>query len=74
VPGGVISGVDALLEVGTLTIAVAEAVRRCLVRYEADRGSDGLVGVDVLELNEDRRLTSGELGAEEAGEQWEGGV
>jgi hypothetical protein len=55
----------------TAGTAVAEGVRRCLVRYEADLGNEGRV---ELELKEDRRLTSGEDGADEAGEQWEGGV
>ena len=53
---------------GATSTAVAEAVRRCLVRYEADLGNEGRVGVE-LELKEDRRPTSSEGGADEAGEQ-----
>jgi hypothetical protein len=48
----------------------ADGVRRFLLRYEADRGSDGF-GPDVID---ERRLTSGETVAEEAGDRWEGGV
>lgn len=49
---------------------VADGVRRCLLRYEAERGSEGF----WPEVIDDRRLTSGETVAEEAGDRWEGGV
>lgn len=49
----------------------AEGVRRCLVRYEDDRGKAGRAGAP---WKDGRRLTSGDAGADEAGERWEGGV
>lgn len=52
----------------------AEAVRRCLERYEAERGRVGFVEVPLGETREDLRLTSGVEGAEVAGERWDGGV
>jgi len=52
----------------------ADGVRRCFVRYEAERGRM------VLELlvggwwKDDLRLTSGDVGVDEAGDLLEGGV
>jgi len=56
--------------VWTSSRLVIEGVRRCLLRYEADRGSDGR-GPD---WKDERRLTSGDPEAEEAGDRCEGGV
>jgi hypothetical protein len=74
VPGGVRS-IES--DVGML----ADGVRLCLVRYEAERGSAGravALGeppfVDVVPWKDDRRLASGDEGAEVAGERWDGGV
>jgi hypothetical protein len=62
--------------------AGAEGVRRCFIRYDADRGSAGLVD-DVGDMGpppfcgwliEGLRLWLGEEGADEAGDLWEGGV
>lgn len=51
--------------------AAAAGVLLCLVRYDADLGSDGL----GLDWKEERLLTSGDDGAELAGDRWwEGGV
>lgn len=51
----------------------AGCVRRCFVRYDADRGSDGRTLL-VWPWKEDLRLISGETGADEAGDRREGGV
>lgn len=64
VPCGVNVPVDPSLR------ADAEGVRRCLVRYEADRGRLGL----GLDCREDRRLATGDADADEAGDRCEGGV
>jgi hypothetical protein len=50
---------------------VTEGVLRCLLRYDADRGR--IAGRDP-DCKDPRRLTSGEVEAEEAGDRWEGGV
>lgn len=76
-PGGVISGVDPLAEyaVAAPVPEVTEGVRLCLVRYEADRGSEGLgdwafgEAAGLVPWNEDLRLTVGDEGAEDAGER-----
>lgn len=52
-----------------LLMVVTEGVRRCLFRYEAERGRDGR-WPDC----EERRLASGEADAEEAGDRFDGGV
>lgn len=54
----------------TSLMAEADGVRRCLARYEADRGRLGR----LPDVNDERRLASGDPDAEEAGERWEGGV
>jgi hypothetical protein len=51
----------------------ADCVRRCLVRYDVERGSDGREPVFWL-WKDGLRLASGETGAEVAGDRWEGGV
>jgi hypothetical protein len=48
----------------------ADADRRCLVRYEADRGSEGRGPF----WSDGLRLESGDTGAEEEGDRWDGGV
>ena len=53
---------------------IADCVRRCLVRYEVERGRAGRGLVFVCPWKDGLRLTSGETGAEEAGDRWEGGV
>jgi hypothetical protein len=50
---------------------VMDGARRCLLRYEADRGSGDR---GPLEWMEDRRLESGEFDADEAGDRCDGGV
>lgn len=80
VPGGVISMEEWDTE-GDVE-ALADGVRRCLVIYDADRGSAGrgeeAAGeppfTDAVPWMEDRRLALGDEGAEDAGERWEGGV
>jgi hypothetical protein len=52
--------------------ATADGVRRCLVRYEADRGRAGRVA--EAWWREGLRLLPGEAGADDAGDRWEGGV
>lgn len=86
VPGGVISGVDTLAtpweEESRPASAAAGCVRLFLVKYEAERGNCGLDTAPAppapvetpVPWNDDLRLTSGDEGAEEAGERWEGGV
>lgn len=64
VPCGVSVPVDPSLR------AEAEGVRRCFVRYEADRGRLGL----GLDCSDDRRLATGDAEADEAGDRCEGGV
>lgn len=49
--------------------AETEGVRRCLLRYEAERGRLGR-GLE----SEERRLVFGEAAADDAGDWWEGGV
>ncbi len=56
------------------TMLEAEGVRRCFIRYEADRGRAGLVLLGAVWWKEGLRLTSGELGVDEAGDLLEGGV
>ena len=51
-------------------IALTDGVRRCFVRYEAERGSDGREPV----WRDGRRLASGDVTTEEAGDRWDGGV
>lgn len=50
--------------------AETDGVRRCLLRYEAERGRDGR----EPDWKDERRLTSGEAEADEAGDRCEGGV
>lgn len=79
VPGGVRSR-DNTVRDGDVE-ALADGVRLCLVKYDADRGNAGRAGdagepciVDAPCWMEERRLTSGDEGAEVAGERWDGGV
>lgn len=52
----------------------ATGVRRCFVRYDADRGSTGLeLGLWGV-LNEGLRLPSGDVGVDVAGDLCDGGV
>lgn len=51
-------------------MAEAEGVRRCLWRYDDDRGRFGR----AEDCSEERRLASGEAEADDAGERFEGGV
>jgi hypothetical protein len=50
-----------------LLAPTAEGVLRCLVRYEADRGSVGREPPGEAWM-EDRRLEDGDVGADEAGD------
>jgi len=52
----------------------ADGVRRCFVRYDADRGRAGLELVVGEWWKDGLRLTSGDDGAVEAGERADGGV
>jgi hypothetical protein len=53
------------------SLSVTDGVRRCLLRYDADRGRDGRVDPAC---NDGRRLTSGDVDADDAGDRCEGGV
>lgn len=78
VPGGVRSSEAVVMEGDNG--ALADGVRLCLVRYDAERGSTGRVATtglpftEVVPWKDDRRLVSGDDGAEDAGERWAGGV
>lgn len=52
-------------------IETTDGVRRCLFRYEAERGRAGR-GEDCW--IDERRLTSGDTEVDEAGDRFEGGV
>lgn len=54
----------------TSDIPTADRDRRCLVMYEVDLGRAGLEPPET----DDLRLASGDVGADEEGERWEGGV
>lgn len=67
----VADGVGWLMTVPWLWIEDAEGARLCLARYEEDLGKDGR---SAVAWKDDLLLRSGDVGAEEAGERWEGGV
>lgn len=50
-----------------MLVPTADGVLRCFVRYEAERGRDGR-GTPDAAWKDGRRLTSGDAGAEEAGD------
>jgi len=52
----------------------AEGVLRCFIMYEADRGSEGRELLVGEWWNEGLRLTSGDVGADAAGDLLDGGV
>jgi hypothetical protein len=55
-----------------------EGVRRCRVRYDAERGNSDLLTTlrpsGCVAWIDDRRLELGDVFAEAAGDRWEGGV
>jgi len=53
---------------------LADGVRRCLVRYEADRGSTGRELPCWGWWKDGRRLPSGDEGPDDAGDRCDGGV
>ena len=59
------------LMIEALLIEDAEGARLCLARYDDDFGREGR---SAVAWNDDLLLRSGDVGAEEAGERWEGGV
>lgn len=53
---------------------MVEPVRRCLVRYDDDRGNSGTVVLDGSKRHDERRLEHGEFVAEEVGVRDKGDV